>query len=761
MINAATDPIKTTNQEENAGPVSAAPSFPTHNPAQQNRSFMTGSSLPPANPTTTSSDPLTDTSPEKPVSNSESPISHSNKSISTAPVVPAKPKFPDPTQTPLIKADGSITVEDGAGGGSGDDKNNSEKSKPKKKLNLKMAIGVIVLLFVVLGSGAGFYLTQQSQDLRQQASGCTEECPSGDGILRNCTPPEADGSPEESICNASFVGRVESCGGTQYCCPGTSWTTNMTACTVPTGPEACNDNCDANSECTSINTNWICDATSKKCRLSDNPTSATCEEAVALTCNDTCATDAECSDANADWSCDATSNKCRLTTNPTSITCEEAVALTCNDTCATDAECSDANADWSCDATSNKCRLTDNPTSITCETILSKRCEPCNNSLPPNTPNSKCEEGLVCKIEDNIVDDSGDIIATEVGGSGVCVAAEEEITACNSDQVACNDACTTDAECSDVNAGWSCDTTSSKCRLIANPTSITCEEAVATTPASCDDLTGTLTDGTTTSEDSKLTYSLTYSGDPVFQANLTLHGNFEGPGWTGDSWTPLDTDTTLTDGTLSGDTTFKEMADLLVATGHDREELLSTGIIYSANIYGPGGFCKSNGTLSGTGEACESNTNCIGAISLASNDGSLSCNDSCTVDSQCSDVNSNWFCEPTSDRCRLESNSISTSCAAKLPSNNNDATEAGCNEICITNSDCSNSNQICVTTSDGSNRCRLESYTNSTTCTITGSSGTQPSLPGSLPETGPENWLNWLKAGLTTLGIGTALFLLL
>ena len=655
MINAATDPIKTTNQEETEGPVSAAPSFPTHNPAQQNRSFLTGSSMPPANPTMTPSVPLTTTSPITPVNNSEKPISHTEKSMSTAPVVPEKPKFPDPTQTPLIKADGSITVEDGAGGGSGDDKNNSEKSKPKKKLNLKMAIGIIVLLFVVLGSGAGFYLTQQSQDLRQQASGCTEECPSSDGILRNCTPPEADGTPEESICNSSFVGRVESCGGTQYCCPGTSWSSDMTACTVSTGPEACNDDCDSNSECTDINTNFICDATSKKCRLADNQTSTTCEEAVALTCNDTCTTDTECSDVNADWSCDVTSNKCRLTDNPTSITCEEAVALTCNDTCTTDTECSDVNADWSCDVTSNKCRLTDNPTSITCE-----------------------------------------------------------------------------------------------------------EEAVATTPASCDDLTGTLTDGTAANQDSNLTYSLAYSGDQITQAIIVIHGNFEGPGWTEDDWRALDIDTTLSDGILSGDTTYKEMVDLLIATGHDEEELLSTGIIYSASIYGSGGFCKSDGTLSESGEACEFNTNCLGAISLASDDeGTLSCNDSCTADSECSDVNANWYCSTDTNRCRLKSNPISTSCLAKIPSNNNNTMEAGCNEICITNSDCSNSNQICVTTSDGSNRCRLESYTNSTSCTITGSSGTQPSLPGELPETGPENWLNWLKAGLTTLGIGTALFLLL
>jgi hypothetical protein len=59
---------------------------------------------------------------------------------------------------------------------------------------------------------------------------CKEECPGSDGILRNCTPPEGDGTPAESICDTA--GRVESCGGAEYCCPsvGGTWTTDMTAC---------------------------------------------------------------------------------------------------------------------------------------------------------------------------------------------------------------------------------------------------------------------------------------------------------------------------------------------------------------------------------------------------------------------------------------------------------------------------------------------------------------------------------------------------
>ncbi|MCC6711218.1 MAG: hypothetical protein IT416_02585, partial [Candidatus Pacebacteria bacterium] len=69
---------------------------------------------------------------------------------------------------------------------------------------------------------------------RQQATQCQEQCPGNDGVLRNCTPPESDGSSQDSTCNVK--GRVESCGGREYCCPspGGVWTTNMTACATPT-----------------------------------------------------------------------------------------------------------------------------------------------------------------------------------------------------------------------------------------------------------------------------------------------------------------------------------------------------------------------------------------------------------------------------------------------------------------------------------------------------------------------------------------------
>ncbi len=63
-----------------------------------------------------------------------------------------------------------------------------------------------------------------------KAGSCTEECPGSDGIMRSCNPPDSNGDPSESFCSGR--GRIEACGGKNYCCPSANgdWTTDMTAC---------------------------------------------------------------------------------------------------------------------------------------------------------------------------------------------------------------------------------------------------------------------------------------------------------------------------------------------------------------------------------------------------------------------------------------------------------------------------------------------------------------------------------------------------
>ncbi len=107
--------------------------------------------------------------------------------------------------------------------------------KTGNKIDKKIIWAIIGVLVVVIGLVAGILLIKQNQDIREQAStNCpaAQQCPvpGNPNLLRNCTPPDADNTPIDSLCNAA--GRIEVCGGSQYCCPsaGGSWTTNLSLC---------------------------------------------------------------------------------------------------------------------------------------------------------------------------------------------------------------------------------------------------------------------------------------------------------------------------------------------------------------------------------------------------------------------------------------------------------------------------------------------------------------------------------------------------
>lgn len=97
---------------------------------------------------------------------------------------------------------------------------------------------------------------------------------------------------------------------------------------------------------------------------------------------------------------------------------------------------------------------------------------------------------------------------------------------------------------------------------------------------------------------------------------------------------------------------------------------------------------------------------------------------------------------------------------------------------CTDNFDC-DAGYICVSADDGNNYCGEPDYkaacaddpsetscctapssTPTPTLTITPTAG-QPDLPEELPQSGPEDWLRYLQAGLATLGAGALLLLLL
>jgi len=140
----------------------------------------------------------------------------------------------------------------------------------KKTASGKIIATVFAIFILVGGLAAGLILVRRNQDLREQAeTTCVEECPGvdsgGRSVLRNCTPPEADGTSDDQICN--LAGRTGQCGGQQYCCPaaGGVWTTNMTACTPK--ESVCNDSIDNDNDgltdCTDsdCSTSTYCQAT--------------------------------------------------------------------------------------------------------------------------------------------------------------------------------------------------------------------------------------------------------------------------------------------------------------------------------------------------------------------------------------------------------------------------------------------------------------------------------------------------------------------
>lgn len=342
------------------------------------------------------------------------------------------------------------------------------------------------------------------------------------------------------------------------------------------------------------------------------------------------------------------------------------VVYQCNSTCTSDAQCTGAlGSGYSCykastsllaDSSAGNCRLTANPTSTSC-------------TAAPVVCNSVCTPANANK--DSLLP-SDDI-------------------------------------CTKQNPLWSCDPTSSRCRLTANPTSVSCDAAPLVCNSSC---------------------------DPNAKKDLCTAAN--------DKW----------------------YCDPTAKACRFKTNPTSTSCQPPVGAVACNQACTTNAQCTSTNAnyTCDSTSK---TCRLSSNPTSTTCepvppkcNEACTTNAQCEKGDTDHFCDSTTNTCRLKTNPSSTTCV-KPQATPTPTPAIGCNDTCVTNADCSNSNHICVTTADGRNKCRLESYTTSESCTLPTTSTAQPTLPPQLPATGPADWMNWLKAGLVTLGLGAALFFLL
>lgn len=157
-------------------------------------------------------------------------------------------------------------------------------------MNNRKNIAIFSLIAVILFIAGAIYISYRlgqagvtpTAPTGTQAS-CTPRCPDSrePTLLHSCTP-SADGT-YESLCN--LAGRVETCGGSQYCCPspGATWTTNMSGCpqttispsatatVAPSATPTASSECgacggDSNKTCSS---GLNCDLTDGRCKKTD------------------------------------------------------------------------------------------------------------------------------------------------------------------------------------------------------------------------------------------------------------------------------------------------------------------------------------------------------------------------------------------------------------------------------------------------------------------------------------------------------------
>jgi hypothetical protein len=222
----------------------------------------------------------------------------------------------------------------------------TDNTESKKKNNY--IIGAVLIAVLLIGLVTAYLLGQQNQDIRQQASSCVEQCPGSDGVLRSCHPPESDGSSNDSGCSAGFTGRVKTCGPaiTEYCCNGTGWTTDMTACPptpspsptpTPTPSPSPSPTPTPSPSPTPTPTPSPSVSPSPSPSVSPSPSpsvspspspsvSPSPTPTITYSCNSNCTTNSQCQTADFNYVC--YQSKCRLDSNPTSDQCAATTSTT-------------------------------------------------------------------------------------------------------------------------------------------------------------------------------------------------------------------------------------------------------------------------------------------------------------------------------------------------------------------------------------------------------------------------------------------------
>ncbi len=592
--------------------------------------------------------------------------------------------------------------------------------------------------------------------------------------------------PTSSQCTMSFV--VTEDTPVTYKCDSSCTTTAQ-----------CRTSSDANAA------NYVCSAAQgNKCRLESNQTSITCQPATPVTykCDSSCTTTAQCrtsSDANAaNYVCSAAQgNKCRLESNQTSVTCQPPVPTgnaRCDDKMAVQFKPNTDGIEYVEKAVIQKgakfqYRVTVTSDRLTPGAVVLTDTLPTNISFvagsakvyagtattSPSTPITPTVAGQKLTFNLGTFTSKKTVVVQYQVQASADIAPAVNYT---------NKAVVT-------TAGKAASPCESTVRVPATAQAI-CEEKVALVDYS----------GKQINQSDPVTVNTTFAYQVTVKAEEATAGEVTMTDVLSNNLQFIEAQTT--------GLTFNEATKTLTASlgtlgksGSETKVLAFKAKVKSTAL--PGKIVNTAVIKTGTGEEYT----CPVTITVAD----FECNSSCFTDAQCQSANADYVCSADHDnRCRLDSNRASSTCTPKTYAcNSSCSTNAdcqsvnddyicaevdegkrcrlddyeeeencqrpeptptptpapGCNDTCTTNADCSNPDHICYTTEDG-NKCRLAEYVNSETCTkpatkvtTTPVTTSQPELPQELPQTGPEDWVNWLKAGLITLGVGALLLLLL
>lgn len=448
--------------------------------------------------------------------------------VSAMPAV--KPPMPTFAQRPDLRENKSMdTVPTNNGSGSGSSKPSVgfdvKDSSPKKKNNLPLVAGLVALFILLIGGGAGLYLSQTNNDTRNNAStgvstpGCTSACQSD----LNC--PAAHSCSQNKCVLSACLAAGASCDANKCVVTNSAAcslnfiataTKNLTCQKVAYQDELSNSAGNYTLK-TAKSTFLPGDTVVFKVTMTNNgqttyPISLSDVLADAGTNNLGKVTflDSDCG-ANAynsstkTLSCSAstvavgaslshifrvkidasTADNTTITNtaiasidSATTASCNAAVTVSktttysCNSKCTTDAQCQTANASYTCDANNgNICRLDSNRNDNNCNPPVNTYA--CNSSCTTNAQCQTANSNYVCS--NNYCRLSSNTSATN------CQPSTPTPTP---PAVGCNQTCVTNADCAASNQICAQTTSGLKCRLDNYVNSDTCTPPGTTTVVS-------------------------------------------------------------------------------------------------------------------------------------------------------------------------------------------------------------------------------------------------------------------------------------